>query len=315
MHSVRRAAARAVSSSSMAVAVPRQQVASFAMRIGRANVRQPATMRLPRYFSQTSRFAQEEKDAAVEEAVESTEQTGSTVDQSTADQSTADQFTVDQSADQSTADQSAVDQSTSDDASPLQSSPTERERQKLGFTIFISNMTFDATEVHLREAFSKYGEVTSINIGRDGRGLSRGFGFVTFETQEAAKRAVDEAHKSFWHGRRINVDFRRDPNSPNVNKRGPSGPTTSIYVGNIPYETSDADLNRLFRELEGVTDVRVAVDRNTGWPRGFAHADFRDVESAQRAYDKVSNTTMGGRRLRVDFSEDKRQYRRPMGDS
>lgn len=36
-------------------------------------------------------------------------------------------------------------------------------------------MTFDATDLHLREAYSQYGEITSINIGRDGRGLSRGY--------------------------------------------------------------------------------------------------------------------------------------------
>ena len=43
-----------------------------------------------------------------------------------------------------------------------------------GHSIFVSNMTFDATEMHLREAFGKYGEITDAFIGRDGRGLSRG---------------------------------------------------------------------------------------------------------------------------------------------
>ena len=42
-------------------------------------------------------------------------------------------------------------------------------------SIYISNMTFDATEVHLKEAFSQYGEIEDIRIVKDGRGLSRGY--------------------------------------------------------------------------------------------------------------------------------------------
>ncbi|GAP83608.1 putative nucleic acid-binding protein [Rosellinia necatrix] len=169
-------------------------------------------------------------------------------------------------------------------------------------TIFVSNMTFDATDMHLHEAFSKYGEIKEINIGRDGRGLSRGFGFVTFLTNEAAARAVQEAHNSFWHGRRITVDFRKSgPSEPR--SRPKMEPTNSLYIGNIPYESSDADLNQLFRSLDNVRDVRVAVDRNTGWPRGFAHADFHDVESAEKAAEVLRNTTLGGRNLRIDFAQ------------
>lgn len=59
----------------------------------------------------------------------------------------------------------------------------------------------------------------------------------------------------------------------------------------------------MFRSLENVTDVRVAVDRNTGWPRGFAHADFVDVESATKAYEKLLQYNLGGRELRVDYAE------------
>ncbi|KAI1142812.1 RNA-binding domain-containing protein [Hypoxylon sp. FL0543] len=261
MHSLRRAAARAACSST-AVAVPRQQVASFAMQISKAGVRPAAMFPISRFFSQSPRVAQDEK-SAVEEAISS-------------------------------------DDSTS--GSPLESSPTESERARQGYSIFISNMTFDATEVHLREAFTKYGEILSLNIGRDGRGLSRGFAFITFKDEDSAQRAVAEADKSFWHGRRINVDHKK-PASEKSPRGSPSEPTQSLFIGNIPYETSDADLNRLFEGLDNVTDVRVAVDRNTGWPRGFAHADFTDVESAKKGYEALSSATLGGRNLRVDYAQ------------
>ncbi|KAI1767594.1 RNA-binding domain-containing protein [Hypoxylon sp. FL1150] len=276
MHSIRRAAARAACSSS-AVAVPRQQIASFAMQISKTNARPAAVLPLARHFSQTMRVAQDEK-SAVEEAIGAAAHTGSTME------------------------------SSSSAANP-----------NLKCQIYISNMTFDVTESHLRDAFGKYGEILDHKIGRDGRGLSRGFGFVTFDSPEAAQRAIDEANQSFWHGRRINVQPRKAEGTmtndrtrqQHQSRDGPEGPTKSLYIGNIPYETSDSDLNKMFRELDNVVDVRVAIDRNTGWPRGFAHADFADVASAEKAFEKLSTLSLGGRTLRIDYSQSRQNTRRP----
>lgn len=114
--------------------------------------------------------------------------------------------------------------------------------------------------------------------------------------------AVAGTNASFWHGRRIQVS----PRAPRTQERGSRGisPTKSLYVGNIPYETTDAELNRIFRELDNVVDVRVAVDRTTGWPRGFAHADFSDVESCTEGMNKLRGTTIGGRELRLDYASE-----------
>ncbi|KAI0103719.1 RNA-binding domain-containing protein [Nemania sp. FL0031] len=267
MHCVRRAALRAVCSSSRFVAVPRQQVAAIALQASKSNAQPMVTLPFHRYFSQTAPVAEEQEkdvvDTIMNDSVEGSGESNPT----------------------------------------LESSLTENERvTREGHSIFISNMTFDATDVHLQEAFGKYGEILRLNIARDGRGLSRGFGFITFSSKEAANRAIAEANDSFWHGRRITVAPRTDGPS-NKTARGNKSPTNSLYIGNIPYEASDADLNQMFRSLENVTDVRVAVDRNTGWPRGFAHADFKDVESAQRAHEVLSSRMLGGRQLRIDFAE------------
>ncbi|KAI8632252.1 RNA-binding domain-containing protein [Xylariaceae sp. FL1651] len=269
MHSIRRATLRAAWSSSRAVAVPRQQIAFIAMQSSKVNAQVVGIMRLSRYFSQTAAAAQDGKEfaeTALNDSVQSAEQ---------------------------------IDTPHVSEVTTL-----EQAQEPAGDSnsIFINNMSFDATDAHLQEAFSKYGEITYLNIVRDIRGLSRGFAFITFTEKEAADRAVAEAHNSFWHGRRINVAPRRRGPSTAKPKQGNSEPTTSLYIGNIPYETSDAELNKMFRNLENVKDVRVAVDRNTGWPRGFAHADFADIESAMKAHQVLSEATMGGRKLRIDYS-------------
>lgn len=127
------------------------------------------------------------------------------------------------------------------------------------------------------------------------------YGFVWFTTQDSMEKAVAGTNSSFWHGRRIQV-APRAARSANQSASRKLGPTKSLYIGNIPYETTDAELNRIFRELDNVTDVRVAVDRTTGWPRGFAHADFADVEACTTGMKKLAGMTIGGRELRLDYA-------------
>ena len=131
------------------------------------------------------------------------------------------------------------------------------------------------------------------------------FGYVEFKNVSDAQTAVDNLDMQVFEGRNLVVQFHAPkPNS----KRGPGGrfeenaPTKTLFIGNMSFEMSDKDLNDLFRDIRNVMDVRVAIDRRTGQPRGFAHADFIDVTSAQKARELLKEKTIYGRQLRVDFS-------------
>ncbi|KAK3495717.1 hypothetical protein B0T13DRAFT_489372 [Neurospora crassa] len=169
-----------------------------------------------------------------------------------------------------------------------------------GHAAFVRNIVFDATEEHLKGAFEKFGNVTDVFLARDPRGLSKGYGFVTFATREALEEACSQVDGSFWHGRRISVEPRRAK----VNRGSAIGePSACLFIGNIPYETTDAELNNIFVGIDGLKDVRVAVDRATGWPRGFAHADFVDVEAAVKALEKLQGTQLGERTIKIDYAQ------------
>lgn len=89
---------------------------------------------------------------------------------------------------------------------------------------------------------------------------------------------------------------------PGLPDRAMNPPTKTLFIGNMSFDMSDRDLNNLFREVKNVVDVRVAIDRRTGQPRGFAHADFIDVQSAEVAAEELRGKIVCGRALRVDFS-------------
>lgn len=76
-----------------------------------------------------------------------------------------------------------------------------------------------------------------------------------------------------------------------------------IYVGNLPYAASDADLLELFEQHGTVTSARVIMDRFTGRSKGFGFVDIPDAGQAQSAIDALNGFEFMGRSLRVNESQ------------
>jgi nucleolin len=131
--------------------------------------------------------------------------------------------------------------------------------------------------------------------------LGSSFGYVTFDSVEGATRAIEAMNLQTFEGRRIVVNYASHPAS-SLERRGKTQPTKTLFIGNMSHDMTDRDLNELFADVRNVIDVRVAVDRETGKPRGFAHADFIDIKSAEAGIEYLKNKAPYGRKLRVDFS-------------
>jgi nucleolin len=136
------------------------------------------------------------------------------------------------------------------------------------------------------------------------------FGYVDFETTEAATKAIETLHQQLFEGRRLAVQYAAFESSKVGERSGGrersnkpmNPPSKTLFIGNMSFEMTDRDLNDLFRGIRNVIDVRVAIDRRTGQPRGFAHADFVDVKSAVEAMKELQGKETYGRNLRVDYS-------------
>ena len=68
-----------------------------------------------------------------------------------------------------------------------------------------------------------------------------------------------------------------------------------LYVGNLPYETTEDDLQGLFGDIGAVASINVMRDRETGRARGFAFVEMASEADAQNAIDKLHNRPFGGR--------------------
>lgn len=76
--------------------------------------------------------------------------------------------------------------------------------------------------------------------------------------------------------------------------------STKLYVGNLPYQTTESDLQTLFEAAGSVASINVVRDRATGQARGFAFVEMGDAESAQRAIKELDRREFGGRQLTVN---------------
>lgn len=76
--------------------------------------------------------------------------------------------------------------------------------------VYVGNLPFTVKEEDLREKFGQYGELTEVTIITDRMsGRSKGFGFVTFADDEAAKKAIAELNDKDFSGRSIKVSEAR----------------------------------------------------------------------------------------------------------
>ena len=72
-----------------------------------------------------------------------------------------------------------------------------------------------------------------------------------------------------------------------------------IYVGNLPYRSSEEEVRELFAQYGEVNSVKLITDRETGRPRGFGFVEMEET-SAQEAIEALDGQEFDGRRLKVN---------------
>ena len=78
-----------------------------------------------------------------------------------------------------------------------------------------------------------------------------------------------------------------------------------LYVGNLPYNTAEQDLQELFASAGAVETVNLMRDMATGQARGFGFVEMATDEDAQNAIQQLNNFQYGGRNLTVNEARPK----------
>jgi RNA recognition motif-containing protein len=177
--------------------------------------------------------------------------------------------------------------------------------------LFVAGLPDSITEDVLREIFEAAGgSVVEVSLPRDrATGRPRGFGFVTLSTAEDAANVRGSLDGSMQAGRSISVrPFSSEPprrgeaRTETSSAAGPAEDRT-LYVGNLPYDTSQQEVTQLL-EQNGVTPiVRVHLPAGPdGRLRGFGFITLGSAESANSAIISLRGVDIRGRRLMVNIA-------------
>lgn len=82
-----------------------------------------------------------------------------------------------------------------------------------------------------------------------------------------------------------------------------------LFVGSLPWATSDADLADLFAKFGTVVSAKIITDRETGRSRGFGFVEFDNEESANNAVTALNGTEYNGRKIVVNIARPRTERR------
>jgi RNA recognition motif-containing protein len=78
-----------------------------------------------------------------------------------------------------------------------------------------------------------------------------------------------------------------------------------LYVGGLPYQTTEHDLIELFEQIGQVIEVTVITDRDTGRSKGFGFVEMGDEQAARTAIEQLNGTLLGNRTITVNEARER----------
>jgi RNA recognition motif-containing protein len=78
-----------------------------------------------------------------------------------------------------------------------------------------------------------------------------------------------------------------------------------LYVGGLPYQTTEHDLIELFEQVGQVSEVSVITDRDTGRSKGFGFVEMSDPQAARTAIERLNGTSLGDRTITVNEARER----------
>ncbi|KFV62515.1 Embryonic polyadenylate-binding protein, partial [Dryobates pubescens] len=147
--------------------------------------------------------------------------------------------------------------------------------------IFIKNLDDSIDNKALYDTFSAFGNILSCKVVCDENG-SRGYGFVHFETHEAAARAIDTMNGMLLNDRKVFVGHFKSRKEREAEFGARAMEFTNVYIKNFGDDMDDERLRAIFSRFGKTLSVKVMMD-STGRSKGFGFVNFEKHEEAQKA--------------------------------
>jgi len=170
--------------------------------------------------------------------------------------------------------------------------------------IFIKNLDKAIDNKALYDTFASFGNILSCKVSYDENGASRGFGFIHYETAEAATEAILKTNGKLIGGKKVFVGTfvpRKDRSSTEESPKW-----TNIYAKNLSKEVSEEKFIELFKKFGAITSAYLAKD-DQGASKGFGFVNYETHEQAQAAIDEMNGKDINGSPIYVGRAQKKQE--------
>ncbi|KFB51959.1 AGAP002959-PA-like protein [Anopheles sinensis] len=167
--------------------------------------------------------------------------------------------------------------------------------------VFVSNLSFEATEADIRAIFPELA-IESIELVASSSGKSRGFGYMLLASEQEVPKALSFDRRPLA-GRPVFISnvARDKANRPHQFKYSTSFEPNKIFIKGLPFNLGRDDLQRLFEPFGAIRDIRIVCYRN-GKSKGLAYLEYETVTAAKNAVLKMDQHVIDGLTISVAIS-------------
>ncbi|KAK4654569.1 Protein phosphatase PP2A regulatory subunit B [Podospora pseudocomata] len=172
--------------------------------------------------------------------------------------------------------------------------------------VFIKNLDVAIDNKALHDTFAAFGNILSCKVAQDENGNSKGYGFVHYETDEAAANAIKHVNGMLLNEKKVYVGYHIPKKDRQSKFEEMKANFTNVYVKNIPAEVTDEEFRELFAKYGDVTSSSLARS-DEGKSRGFGFVNFTTHEAASKAVEELNGKDFRGQELYVGRAQKKHE--------
>lgn len=169
--------------------------------------------------------------------------------------------------------------------------------------IFIKNLDASIDNKALHDTFSAFGNILSCKVATE-EGQSKGYGFVHYETHEAAENAIKHVNGMLLNDKKVYVGHHIAKKERQSKVEEMKANFTNVYIKNLDPEVTQEEVEALFTKFGPVTSCVVSTDEN-GRSKGFGFINFENHEDAKRAVDELHDSEYKEKKLFVTRAQKK----------
>ncbi|KAI0306463.1 hypothetical protein B0F90DRAFT_1864238 [Multifurca ochricompacta] len=170
--------------------------------------------------------------------------------------------------------------------------------------IFIKNLDEAIDNKALHDTFAAFGNVLSCKVATDEQGRSRGYGYVHYETAEAAETAIKAVNGMLLNDKKVYVGHHISRKERQSKLEEMRAQFTNLYVKNIDQDVTQDEFVELFNKYGSVTSAVIQLD-DDGRSKGFGFVNFENHDQAQVAVDALNDFEYNGKKLFVSRAQKK----------